>query len=320
MEENSQIDLLIVRRLTATLTKEEEGKLLAFISESLFNKEYVESFEDVWRSSNESSLFNKIDARKDWEVVRGRMGFGKGKVRSLRSRLLRVAAVLIPAFILLSSLVAYYYLPGFGRLTAFDARHSKELINLPDGSEVTLKKDSRLIIVKGLRGDERKVKLKGEAYFEVEKDSNHPFLISISGVKVEVVGTAFNLENQGKDVIINVTAGIVKFSGKHSEILVHKGEKAIFDGKKIVKSKIENNNFLAWKSGVMNFNNAGIKDILDVVVDAYDEVSGYRLNTKSNIKVTTAFDNQPVKEVVEELRIHFNKKIVLHDGILVISD
>jgi len=320
MEENSQIDLLIVRRLTETLTKEEEGLLTAFMAESPFNTKYVESFEDAWKSSSKSSLFNKIDARKDWEDVRERMGFDKGKVRSLRSRLLRVAAVLIPAFILLSSLVVYYYLPGFGRLTAFDASQSKEFINLPDGSEVTLKKDSRLIIVKGLRGDKRKVKLKGEAYFEVEKDSNHPFLISISGVTVEVVGTAFNLENNGKDVIINVTKGIVKFSDKHNEILVYKGEKAIFDGKKILKSKIENNNFLAWKSGVMNFNNAGIKDILDVVVDAYDEVSGYRLNTKSDIKVTTVFDNQPVKEVVEELRIHFNKKIVLHDGILVISD
>ena len=320
MEENSQIDLLIVRRLTETLTQEEERVLMTFISESLFNKEYVESFEDVWKSSNESSLFNKIDASKDWKSVKVRMGFDKKEIKSFRSRMLRVAAVLVPAFIILSSLVAYYYLPGFGRLTAFNARQSKELINLPDGSEVTLKKDSRLIIVKGLRGDEREVKLKGEAYFEVEKDSNHPFLITISGAKVEVVGTAFNLENEGGIVTINVTEGIVRFSGRHNEILVHKGEKAIFNGKTILKSKISDNNFLAWKTGMMNFNNTGIDEIMKVIVDCYDEVSGYKIDAKNDIKVTTAFDNQPLKDVIEELRIHFNKKIVLHDGILVISD
>ncbi len=320
MKENSQIDLLIVKRLTDTLSQEEEEVLVAFMAEGLFNKEYVESFEDVWKSSRESSLFNKIDVRKDWESVRGRMDFGKKTIKSFRSRLLRVAAVLVPAFILLSSLVAYYYLPGFGRLTAFDARQSKELINLPDGSEVTLKKDARLIIVKGLRGDERKVKLKGEAYFEVEKDSNHPFLISISGAKIEVVGTAFNLEDEGGRVTINVTGGIVRFSGRHNEILVYKGEKAVFDGENILKSKISDNNFLAWKTGLMNFNNAGIDEIMKVVVDCYDEVSGYKIDTKNDIKVTTVFDNQPLKEVIEELRIHFNKKIVLHDGILVISD
>ena len=320
MEDNSHIDLLIVRRLANSLTQEEEGVLMAFTSESPFNSKYVESFEDAWKSSSKSGLFYKIDTRKDWEGVRNRMGFGRREIKSLRSRLLRVAAVIVPAFILISSLVAYYYLPGFGRLTAFDAHQSKELVNLPDGSEVTLKKASRLIVVKGLKGNERKVKLKGEAYFEVEKDSNHPFLISISGAKIEVVGTAFNLENEGRKVIINVTDGIVRFSGKHNEILVHKGEKAVFDGKKIAKSKIVNNNFLAWKTGLLNFNNADINEIMKVVVDCYDEISGYKISAKSDIKITTSFNNQPIKEVVEELQIHFNKKIVLHDGILIISD
>lgn len=320
MEENSQIDLLIVRRLTDNLTEKEEGILKAFMTESPFNQKYVESFEDAWIASSENSLFNKIDSRKDWESVRTRMGFGTREIKSFSSRMLRFAAVFIPALIVLSSLIAYYYLPGFGRLTAINAKHSKELINLPDGSEVTLKKNARLIIVKGLKGSERKVKLRGEAYFKVEKDSNHPFIISVSGAKVEVVGTAFDIESRGKRVTINVTDGIVRFSGKHENILVYKGEKAVFDGKTISKSKIKDKNFMAWKTGVMNFKNAGIDEILSVVVDCYDEVSGYKIDSKNNIKITTIFDNQPIREVVEELQIHYNKKIVLHDGILVISD
>ncbi len=320
MEENSQIDLLIVRRLTDSLTPDEERQLMAFIAESSINSKYVESFEYAWKSSSESSLFHKIDVGKDWQNVRNRMGFDRKEIKSISRRLLRVAAVLIPALILLSSLVAYYYLPGFGRLTAFNADNSKEVISLPDGSEVTLKKDSKLIVVRGLKGNERRVKLNGEAYFEVEKNSNHPFLISISGAMIEVVGTAFNLENEGKKVTINVTEGIVRFYDKHNEILVHKGEEAVFDGKTIFKSKIEDNNFLAWKTGVMSFNDAGIIEILEVVIDCYNEVSGYKIDAKNKIKVTTVFNNQSMKEVIEELQIHFNKKIVLHDGILVISD
>ncbi len=320
MEENSQIDLLIVRRLTDSLTPDEERQLMAFIAESSINSKYVESFEYAWKSSSESSLFHKIDVGKDWQNVRNRMGFDRKEIKSISRRLLRVAAVLIPALILLSSLVAYYYLPGFGRLTAFNADNSKEVISLPDGSEVTLKKDSKLIVVRGLKGDERRVKLNGEAYFKVEKNSNHPFLLSISGAMIEVVGTAFNLENEGKKVTINVTEGIVRFYDKHNEILVHKGEEAVFDGKTIFKSKIEDNNFLAWKTGVMSFNDAGIIEILEVVIDCYNEVSGYKIDAKNKIKVTTVFNNQSMKEVIEELQIHFNKKIVLHDGILVISD
>ncbi len=320
MEENSRIDMLIVRRLTGSISLQEESELEGFVAENSFNFKYVESFEYAWKNSGVSSLFHKIDAENDWKRVRSRMGFDRKDAFSFRRSLRRVAAVLVPALIILSSLIAYYYLPGFGRLTAFNATDSKEFVKLADGSEVTLKKDSKLIVVKGLKGEKREVRLKGEAYFEVVKDTEHPFLISIAGTLIEVVGTAFNLESEGEKVTINVTKGVVRFSGKHSEILVHKGEEAVFYGGLINKRDIKNNNFLAWKTGKMNFYNAGMKEILDVVVDCYDGVSGYKIDKENDIKVTTAFENRPIKEVIEELQIHFNKKIVLHDGILVISD
>jgi len=320
MEENRKIDLLIVRKLTGSVTQEESKELERFISESVANRKYVETYEKLWHESN-SSLFHKIDPQKDWQKVRQRMGFDtkERRIISKRKSFSRIAAVLVPAFILISVLGFYYFVPGFGRLTAYKAE-KKEQIQLPDGSDITLKKGSTLLVVRDLKGKNRKVKLAGEAYFEVAKDRKHPFVVAIAGVDVEVLGTAFNLENNGKEVRIHVTRGVVRFSHKQDEILVHKGEEAVFDGKRVYKTDIRDENFMSWKTGVMNFNNADVKDIFSVIVNTYDEVKGYKVNSKTKTKVTTRFDNQPLSAVLDELQIHFNKKIVLHDGILVISD
>ena len=320
MEENQKIDLLIVRNLTGSVTKEESNELERFISESVANRKYVETYEKLWHESH-SSLFHKIDPQKDWQSVRQRMNFDAKEKRIIppRKNLSRVAAVLIPAFILISVLGLYYFVPGFGRLTAYKAE-KKEQVHLPDGSDVTLRKGSKLLVVRDLKGKNRRVRLSGEAYFEVAKDRKHPFMVAIAGVDVEVVGTAFNLENSNKEVKIHVIRGVVRFSHKHDEILVHKGEEAVFDGKKVYKTDIRDENFMSWKTGIMNFYNADVTDILSVITDTYDEVKGYKVNTKTDTKVTTRFDNQPLSSVLDELKIHFNKKFVLHDGILVISD
>ncbi len=320
MEENQRIDLLIVRRLTGSITPEESDELERFISENTSNRKYVETYEKLWYDSH-NSLYRKVDAREDWQKIRGRMGFGvpEKRVISRRRSFLRIAAVLIPTFILVSVLGMYYFVPGFGRLTAYKAA-KKEHIHLPDGSNVTLRKGSKLLVVRDLKGKNRRVKLSGEAFFEVAKDREHPFMVSIAGVDVEVVGTAFNLENSDKEVRIHVTRGVVRFSHKHDEILVHKGEEAVFDGKRVYKTDIRNENFMSWKTGVMNFNNADIEDIFSVIADTYDEIKGYKINGKIDTKVTTRFDNQPISAVLDELKMHFNKKIVIHDGILVISD
>ncbi|NPA36701.1 MAG: hypothetical protein GXO47_07615 [Chlorobi bacterium] len=324
MEEITGIDVLIVKKLTSSLTREEEKKLDKFLNESEENRKYAESLTEIWGLTGEDSLFNKINPQEDWSIVRTRMGFSK-KAKKVRliSGFSKVAAVLIP-FIITLSLVAYFYIPGFGRLTAYRAERNIEKIELPDGTDVTMKKGSKLIVVRKLKGKARKVKFSGEGYFEIAKDREHPFIITIAKAKVEVVGTAFNLENEGETVRVYVTKGVVRFSGDNEEILVHKGEEAVFDGNRIIRTDIKDDNFIAWKTGFLNFKDAGLEEILKVVTDSYDQVHGYKISANdqelSKIRITTTFNNQPIDEVVEELKIHFNKKIVLTNGILIISD
>ncbi len=64
---------------------------------------------------------------------------------------------------------------------------------LPDGTHVKLNADSKIIVPSRFSGDRREVTLIGEAFFDVARDESKPFLINTENMKVEVLGTSFNV-------------------------------------------------------------------------------------------------------------------------------
>ena len=80
-------------------------------------------------------------------------------------------------------------------------------LRLSDGTVVYLNSDSRLKYPEVFTGNERKVYLEGEAYFEVAKDKEHPFKVTAQGVEVNVLGTHFNVNAypERTDVVRNTS-------------------------------------------------------------------------------------------------------------------
>jgi len=72
---------------------------------------------------------------------------------------------------------------------------SKSRVQLPDGTEVWLNADSRLTYGKDFGSQTREVALSGEAFFDVQKDIDHPFIIRTGALEVRVLGTAFNIRS-----------------------------------------------------------------------------------------------------------------------------
>ena len=84
---------------------------------------------------------------------------------------------------------------------------------LSDGTKVTLNAGTSLRFpVKFLKGQSRKVFLKGEAYFDVAKDKSHPFIVNVNEVNVEVLGTEFNISCYPEDA--NVSTVLIEGSVK----------------------------------------------------------------------------------------------------------
>ena len=73
------------------------------------------------------------------------------------------------------------------------------VVLLADGSKVQLNAGSRLVYPENFTGDKREVFLSGEAFFEIQKDSNHPFIVATTDINIEVKGTKFNLSAYASD-------------------------------------------------------------------------------------------------------------------------
>jgi transmembrane sensor len=90
-------------------------------------------------------------------------------------------------------------------ITAATPRGGTYQVILPDGTKVWLNADSKLIFPSKFVGNERRVKLSGEAYFEVIHNARQPFKVESSGQVVEDLGTAFNINAYPDEAIVKTT-------------------------------------------------------------------------------------------------------------------
>lgn len=127
-------------------------------------------------------------------------------------------------------------------------------ITLPDGSKVWLNSESSLHYPTTFMGKERKVELIGEAYFEVAKRNNQPFIVKSGSNSIEVLGTKFNLDAYGDvhDLSATLVEGAVRIrSGNPAQAVTLKpAEQAVVDGTAITINPVNPVTFTAWKDGL----------------------------------------------------------------------
>ncbi|HEX8609048.1 MAG TPA: FecR domain-containing protein, partial [Pedobacter sp.] len=139
-------------------------------------------------------------------------------------------------------------------------------VNLPDGSTVQLNAASSLKYPFSFLGHaKRSVELFGEAFFEVSKDSKHPFVVTTGQQQVEVLGTQFNINAYSLDAPIKTTLleGSVKIAkqGSSSKFLVP-GQQASVSKGSIEVENVEVEYAVAWKKGYFLFKDENMEQIM----------------------------------------------------------
>jgi len=130
-------------------------------------------------------------------------------------------------------------------------------VTLPDGSRVFLNAASSLIYPTVFAGNERKVTLAGEAYFEVAHNSHQPFRVSSNGQTVEVLGTHFNINAYSDERLIKTTLleGSVRVSRGQKTVVLKPGQQAQIsdrdtDSDISIISDADIEEAVAWKNGL----------------------------------------------------------------------
>ncbi len=187
----------------------------------------------------------------------------------------------------------------------FASKQEIKQVTLSDGTKVWLNSNSQLSVNPDFNKKSRMLELKGEAYFEVAKDQNKPFIIIAGNSRTEVLGTAFNIKEKSREgVLLMVTEGVVSFS--NSEITVEekliKGEQAILavDQSEIKKDLIQDFNRFAWKTKMLNFRNSSLEHIAKSLSNYYQ----VEIEVSESIKqeqVSIQFDQNQIDDALKIL-------------------
>lgn len=144
-------------------------------------------------------------------------------------------------------------------------------IQLPDGTTVWLNAASSLTYAPGtfsVNGDPlRKVRLSGEAYFEVSRNKHRPFVVQSAAQEVEVLGTHFNVSAYPDDRATTSTLleGSVKVSpagDTKAGVLLAPNQQAVLKGGAIKVNEVDAQSAVAWKNGYFDFNYATLESIM----------------------------------------------------------
>lgn len=146
-------------------------------------------------------------------------------------------------------------------------------ITLQDGTSVCLNSGAKLEYPIRFNRN-RRVKLSGEAMFNVEHDAAHPFIVETFACDVEVLGTKFNVtaNEQAHDFTTALLNGKVKITNKLAsgdQIILDPNEKVCLNGNRLVLTKIKNTDDYLWTEGILNLVGHPFADIIAKMEKTY---------------------------------------------------
>jgi transmembrane sensor len=182
---------------------------------------------------------------------------------------------------------------------------------LPDGSKVWLNSHSTLYFPTAFQGKERIVKLTGEGYFEVAKNSQMPFKVQVNNTEVKVLGTHFNIMAYTDEPFIRTTLleGSVTVSKGPVQKTLVPGQQAMVDNNGAIAVNYANmDTAVTWKNGYFNFDRDDIQTVMRRLARWYDmdvEFEGKMSNDEFSGKIRRNVKASKALQFLELTNLHF---------------
>lgn len=202
--------------------------------------------------------------------------------------------------------------------TIFASTETVQEQQLADGSSVALNKHSKLTVVGGFNGKQRKVKLEGEAFFEVKHDDNKPFVIDAGGLLIKDIGTAFNVKArpESDSVFVFVTEGIVELSANNQTIVLYENQHSVFlkSTKGFVKTNYIGANIAAYKTKQFHFNASTLGEVLESLNAVYGPIIQLQNKQLALCTISVDFQNELPETIVTIIAQTLGLEVEQHNG------
>jgi transmembrane sensor len=274
-----EIDDLIAKVLTDEATAEEQASLRSQLAASPELQQYFEQMQKLWIASEAATEQLDVNTDTAWAKVQSRIhAQDKPQPKSLTISWLKPKNLLrMAAAITLLAVATFLMYQKKGPLSiepinTFVEAHDTVLAKtLADNSMITLNKKSTLTTA--FNDKERRVKLVGEAFFEIAHDTVKPFFIDIQNLEIRVVGTAFNVDERSEvgKITVSVTEGRVLLKGTKRSVVLSKGEETKYN---VATGDFETTanrslNFMAYKTKELVYDNQALSNVARDINEYY---------------------------------------------------
>ena len=315
---------LILKNINNTATSSDKHELETWILSSTENKQAYEQFLKLWELTEDTAKDFNIDANAAWTNVKAKAYINTQEAKIIKfnkTKLTLSIAASIVLLIGLSWLFKRNFIPQ--ETVLVKTANEKKLVTLPDKSTAYLNANSCISYSKDF--EERKVTLNGHAFFNVMKDSLHPFTVINNLSQVTVLGTSFTIHSYKANQIetVEVFTGKVACSSKARDakkVIIYPGYIASIttDGN-IITKKADSDNAVALKKSKFNFNNAKLSEVVRSLQKNFGVTITLSNKKLSNCRYTGSFENDAISDIIEIIALSMNLTYQKQEGVYILQ-
>lgn len=271
-------------------------------------------FKEIWDLAGSYKFKEAEGNDKAWEKFQNAVQpKAKLTVTYSRTRILAYAAVI--GLFVLSGIVLFKFNSNSKSLLLVSnnvtmAGEMKEL-KLADGSFITMNGASNVSYE--LKADQRKIKLKGQAHFEVAPNKYAPFIIETDKGTITVLGTGFDvIAYPNKELSVSVNHGKVSVENNSKKVILTKGMSAKTNGNQLTAIAMDSTT-VQWRGQFLTFNEANVTSVVETLENKYN-VSLKIEENSSQKKFTGKFkQSASLKEILEVLKVSVGNVSVVNN-------
>lgn len=309
---NTIENILAKHFVSESLTQEEQKILEVWIKDNPKEYEDIKKFMSWEHEASDSHW--EINVEKAYQKIKNRISGTKQVTKIPLFRWVGIAACVIAV---ISIAFNYLYNPIY-EISSGD--HIKTIAMI-DGSAITLNKNSSIKYKKQFVKN-RTVTLKGQAFFEVSRDTVHPFVITTDNAIVKVLGTSFDVNAPENFTMVNVKTGKVELQTQTQKVELLPGEQGVYvsGNSSISKNKSRSQNYMSWKNSKLVFDKTDFRIVLRDMSNYYDANIVLQQPVDGKCLITTTFTTESLDDAMKELQMLLHFDYTIHGKDVVISN
>lgn len=301
---------LLIKYFSGDSSEEEQKVVEEWAGASDENMEEFQSFKDVWNLTNPQ----RFDAEKGWDRLSGKIS-QKTIVKEMpvapkeeKTYFLKIAAAVV--ILVVASVLTYNFMTNADSGNSIShtvnsvIKQTEKDVLLADGTKLFLAQAGVLTYQSDFRKDgQRRVKLSGQAFFDIYENKEKPFIIETNNASIEVTGTSFLVKEYIGYTEVIVKSGSVKLKKTNglTHINLTKGDIGIAsaDSNGLYKRKNKDANYLSWMTGSFDFQGGvPLSEVFELLEERYHIDIVVQNPAVGKCKYAATFTNRSLEDIL----------------------